>query len=180
MALARLLREEQALGAAGRARSAGSAAALLVRACVIGLHERLPGLLDLLSHHLDDDGDFASVVACGHALVTLWRAREPLGVREHPGVLHADAARLAGRAVPAARPGRCGPKMRKARKWGSCWRCANLAAPRAAPCSEEEAGLAFEAADLHRQLDSLARRADWRARHLRRGQRAAVSRWRVG
>ncbi|OYO29818.1 DUF5682 family protein [Janthinobacterium sp. PC23-8] len=159
VALARLLREEQALGAAGRARSAGSASALLVRACVIGLHERLPGLLDLLSHHLDDDGDFASVVACGHALVTLWRAREPLGVREHPGVLH-----LMRRVWPAAlfllpnladvdEPAESAQvgQLLALREFGRAARSA---------LSGEEAGLAFEAADLHRQLDSLARRPD--------------------
>ena len=159
VALARLLREEQALGAEGRARSAGSAAALLVRACVIGLHERLPGLLDLLSHHLDEDGDFASVVACGHALVTLWRAREPLGVREHPGVL-----RLMRRVWPAAlfllpaladvdqhAEGAQVGQLLALREFG---RAARSALP------AEEAQLAFETADLHRHLDRLARRAD--------------------
>lgn len=159
VALARLLREEQALAAEGRARSAGSAAALLVRACVIGLHERLPGLLDLLSHHLDDDGDFASVVACGHALVTLWRAREPLGVRAHPGVLQ-----LMRRVWPAAlfllpaladvdehaESAQVG-QLLALREFGRAARSA---------LGEEEAGPAFEVDDLHRHLDSLARRGD--------------------
>ena len=154
VALARLLREEQALGAAGRARSAGSAAALLVRACQVGLHERLPSLLSLLSRHLDDDADFASVVACGHALVTLWRAREPLGVREHPGVLA-----LMRRVWPAALfllpgladTGRDGEGAQVGlllalREFG---RAARSALP------VREAGLAFEAGDLHRRLQAL-------------------------
>ncbi|KHA75562.1 DUF5682 family protein [Janthinobacterium lividum] len=154
VALARLLREEQALGAAGQARSAGSAAALLVRACVVGLHERLPGLLALLSRHLDDDADFSSVVACGHALVTLWRAREPLGVREHPGVLA-----LMRRVWPAAlfllsgladtgmegESAQVG-QLLALREFGRAARSA-LPAP--------EAGLAFEAGDLHQRLHAL-------------------------
>lgn len=159
VALARLLREEQALGAAGKARSAGSAAALLVRACVIGLHERLPDLLALLGRHLDDDPDFASVVACGHALVTLWRAREPLGVREHPGVLQ-----LMRRVWPAALfllPGLAdtAPDVESAqvnqllalREFGRAARSAVAA---------EEVGLAFEPAGLHRHLDALTQRRD--------------------
>ncbi|MBE3028319.1 DUF5682 family protein [Janthinobacterium sp. GW458P] len=154
VALARLLREEQALGAAGRARSAGSAAALLVRACLVGLHARLPGLLDLLSRHLDEDADFASVIACGHALVTLWRAREPLDVREHPGVLA-----LMRRVWPAALfllPGLADTAMD-----GESAQVAQLLALREfgrAACSAlpaGEAGLAFEAGDLHQRLRAL-------------------------
>ena len=159
VALARLLREEQALGAAGKARSAGSAAALLVRACVIGLHERLPDLLELLSHHLDEDPDFASVVACGHALVTLWRAREPLGVREHPGVLQlmrrvwpAALFLLPGLAdtAPEAESAQVG-QLLALREFG---RAARSALP------AEEAGLAFELSDLHRHLAGLTQRRD--------------------
>lgn len=159
VALARLLREEQALGAAGKARSAGSAAALLVRACVIGLHERLPDLLMLLSHHLDEDPDFASVVACGHALVTLWRAREPLGVREHPGVLQlmrrvwpAALFLLPGLAdtAPEAESAQVG-QLLALREFGRAARSA-LAA--------DEASLAFELDDLHRHLDGLTQRRD--------------------
>ena len=86
VALARLLRDEQTLLEQGQAGSAGGAAALLVRACLVGLHERLPALLGHLSRHLDEDPQLASVLACGHALVTLWRAREPLGVRDAPQV----------------------------------------------------------------------------------------------
>ncbi|MGK5023648.1 DUF5682 family protein [Janthinobacterium sp. RB2R34] len=159
VALARLLREEQALGAEGRARSAGSAAALLVRACVIGLHERLPDLLTLLGHHLDEDPDFASVVACGHALVTLWRAREPLGVREHPGVLRlmrrvwpAALFLLHGLAdtAPEAESAQVG-QLLALREFGRAARSA-LAA--------EETDLAFELGDLHRHLVGLTQQRD--------------------
>jgi hypothetical protein len=38
----------------------------------------------MLSIHLAEDPNLGSVVDCGHRLVTLWRAREPLGVQQHP------------------------------------------------------------------------------------------------
>ncbi len=84
--LARLQREERALAEEGRSRSAKAAVMLLQRACLIGLHQRLPQLLQMLAAHLDEDADLASVVDCGHRLVTLWRAREPLGLQQHPQV----------------------------------------------------------------------------------------------
>ncbi len=95
--MAHLAREEAALFEAGRARSAAAAVMLLLRACLIGLHARLPQLLQMLASHLDEDASFASVVECGHRLVTLWHAREPLGVQQHPQV-HA----LLQRVWPAA------------------------------------------------------------------------------
>lgn len=82
--MAKLQREEAALADQGRGRSAGAAVMLLLRACLVGLHARLPQLLQMLSTHLDEDASLASVVGCGHRLVTLWRAREPLGVQQHP------------------------------------------------------------------------------------------------
>lgn len=82
--LARLQREEAALSEQGRGRSAAAVVALVVRACLVGLHERLPALLTLLRRHLDDDPSLASVLECGHRLATLWRAREPLGVQGDP------------------------------------------------------------------------------------------------
>ena len=91
--MARLAREEAALFETGRARSAAAAVMLLVRACLVGLHTRLPQLLETLSTHLDEDASFASVVECGHRLTTLWRAREPLGVQRHPQ-LHALLERV--------------------------------------------------------------------------------------
>lgn len=84
VALARLLRDEQALVDAGQAGSAGAASALLLRACLVGLHARLPALLGHVARHVQEDPQLASVLACGHTLVTLWRAREPLGVRGDP------------------------------------------------------------------------------------------------
>lgn len=87
-AMARLRKEEGTLAAQGKARSAAHAVSLLTRACVIGLHDRLPTLITTLAHHLDEDANPGSVTTCAHRLLVLWRAREPLGVREHPQ-LHA-------------------------------------------------------------------------------------------
>jgi hypothetical protein len=81
VALSTLRAEEASLAEGGRSRSAAGASALLVRACVIGLQERLAALFPLLEEHLNQDSSFASVVECGHRLATLWRAREPLGVQ---------------------------------------------------------------------------------------------------
>ena len=85
-ALARLRREEALLSTRGQGRSAGAAVGLLVRACLVGLHERLPRLMELLARHLADDPDLASVTACAHQLLNLHRAREPLGVQDDAGV----------------------------------------------------------------------------------------------
>lgn len=85
-ALARLRREEAALGLDGRGRSAGAAVRLLVRACLVGLHERLPQLLELVAYHLAADPELDSVSDCAHQLLGLWRARAPLGVQDHAGV----------------------------------------------------------------------------------------------
>ncbi|MFC4160662.1 DUF5682 family protein [Chitinimonas lacunae] len=97
LALTRLQAEEAMLAASGRAGSASTAVQLLLRACLIGLHGRLPMLFELLSAQLDQDADFVSVVDCGHTLLTLWRAREPLGVQRHPAL-----AGLLQRIWPAA------------------------------------------------------------------------------
>ena len=86
VALRRLREQETALAAAGQAQSAGRAVGLLVQAAAVGLHDRLPALLDLLSRHLEADASFASVVQCARQLQTLWRAREPLGMRGQPGL----------------------------------------------------------------------------------------------
>lgn len=82
--LVKLEREEAALAAQGRGRSASAAVMLLLRACLVGLQARLPQLLAMLTTHLNEDASLASVVDCGHRLVTLWRAREPLGAQQHP------------------------------------------------------------------------------------------------
>lgn len=83
VALAQLLREETSLATQGQARSALRAAGLLTRACIIGLHQRLPALLSMLSAHLAEDPDPSSVIACAHQLLALWRGREPLGLQDH-------------------------------------------------------------------------------------------------
>ena len=85
-AIARLRQEEQALSEQGKARSAANAVGLLTRACLIGLHQQLPSLLSLIAAQLEEDGNAASVIACGHRLLLLWRGREPLGLQEHPQV----------------------------------------------------------------------------------------------
>lgn len=86
VALIHLRREEAALDSAAQARSSGAAANLLTRACLIGLHARLPALFGLVERRLAQDPDPASTGACAQALLNLWRAREPLGVQDHPGV----------------------------------------------------------------------------------------------
>lgn len=95
--LAKLQREEAALADEGRGRSASAAVMLLLRACLVGLQHRLPQLLGMLSTHLHEDASLGSVIDCGHRLVTLWRAREPLGVQQHP-----ELRRLLARVWPAA------------------------------------------------------------------------------
>lgn len=84
--LAKLQCEERALSDDGRGRSAKAAVMLLQRACLIGLHQRLPQLLQMLTAHLDEDANLASVVGCGHRLAMLWRAREPMGLQQQPQV----------------------------------------------------------------------------------------------
>ncbi|PMS23706.1 hypothetical protein C0Z18_00550 [Trinickia dabaoshanensis] len=84
--MSRLRRDEDALAEQGSARSASAAVMLLLRACLIGLQARLPQLLVMLATHLEEDSNLGSVIECGHRLVTLWRAREPLGVQQHPAL----------------------------------------------------------------------------------------------
>ena len=83
-AMARLRKDQEQLPAQGQGRSAAQAVGLLTRACLIGLHQQLPSLMELISSMLDEDANAASVIACGHKLLLLWRGREPLGLQEHP------------------------------------------------------------------------------------------------
>lgn len=83
-AMARLRKEQDGLAAHGQGRSAAQAVNLLTRACVIGLHQQLPALLQLVSAMLDEDANASSVITCSHRLLLLWRGREPLGLQEHP------------------------------------------------------------------------------------------------
>jgi hypothetical protein len=84
VAMARLRSEQGQLLAQGHGRSAAQAASLLTRACLIGLHPQLPSLMELISSLLDEDGNTASVIDCGHKLLLLWRGREPLGLQDDP------------------------------------------------------------------------------------------------
>jgi hypothetical protein len=84
VAMARLRQEQAALEQDGGARSASNAVALLTRACLVGLHARLPALLELVAAQLEEDANAASVITCGHRLLLLWRGREPLGLQDHP------------------------------------------------------------------------------------------------
>jgi hypothetical protein len=83
-AMARLRKEQDQLPAQGQGRSAAQAVGLLTRACLVGLHQQLPSLMELISAMLDEDANAGSVIACGHKLLLLWRGREPLGLQEHP------------------------------------------------------------------------------------------------
>lgn len=83
-AMARLRRDQAALATQGQGRSAAAAVSLLTRACVIGLHQQLPSLLQLIGDLLDEDANAGSVITCSHRLLLLWRGREPLGLQEHP------------------------------------------------------------------------------------------------
>lgn len=73
-------------------RSARAAAALLVQACVLGLHDHVRPVMSTLVEVMNDDAHFESVAeACG-VLGLLWESREPLEARqlaELPALLQA-------------------------------------------------------------------------------------------
>jgi Family of unknown function (DUF5682) len=81
--LSKIRREENALADQGQSRSASAVVSLLIRACLIGLHSRLPQLINMLDEHLNEDPNLASVVDCGHKLLLLSRSVEPLGMQQH-------------------------------------------------------------------------------------------------
>jgi hypothetical protein len=87
IALRKLAQEESILAQQGQARNAARATQLVIRACLIGLHQRLPALFALVEMHLHEDAVFSSVVNSGHQLLTLLQAREPLGLEADAGVL---------------------------------------------------------------------------------------------
>ena len=87
IALRKLAQEEELLAQQGQARNAAGATQLVIRACLIGLHQRLPALLALVETHLHEDAVFSSVVNAGHQLLTLLQAREPLGLEADIEVL---------------------------------------------------------------------------------------------
>lgn len=87
IALRKIAQEEAALSQQGQARNAARATQLVIRACLIGLHQRLPALFALVEMNLHEDAKFSSVVNAGHQLLTLLQAREPLGLEADTEVL---------------------------------------------------------------------------------------------
>jgi hypothetical protein len=78
----RLQRAEEA----GAAVDARAAAAMAVEACVLGLHDHLPWVLDLLRAAIAADAGFESVAAAVSSLALLWESREPLEARDIPAL----------------------------------------------------------------------------------------------
>ncbi|HEY6126170.1 MAG TPA: DUF5682 family protein, partial [Steroidobacteraceae bacterium] len=80
------------LVAGAEARDARAAASLLARGCVLGLHDHLPRVLDVLRGAIGADPSFDSVALATGSLGMLWESREPLEARdvaELPVVLRA-------------------------------------------------------------------------------------------
>jgi len=67
---------------AGQARDARAAASMLVRACMLGLHDHLARVVAMLRMAIAEDADFAAVVAAISQLGLLYESREPLEARE--------------------------------------------------------------------------------------------------
>ena len=65
-------------------RDAKAAAAWLVRACVLGLHDHLHRVTRTLSEAIGADAQFESVADAAASLGLLWESREPLEAREVP------------------------------------------------------------------------------------------------
>lgn len=63
-------------------RHAGAAAALLVQACVLGLHEHLRPAVATLRKVVAEDASFESVALACSVLGLLWESREPLQARQ--------------------------------------------------------------------------------------------------
>ena len=73
-------------------RHAGAAAALLVQACVLGLHEHVRSVTATLAAVMHEDAHFESVASACGVLGLLWESREPLEARqlaELPALLQA-------------------------------------------------------------------------------------------
>lgn len=67
--------------AEGKARDAQASTAMVVRACVLGLHDHLPRVLSFLRLAIGEDATFEAVVAAICQLALLWESREPLEAR---------------------------------------------------------------------------------------------------
>lgn len=113
VALKRLKGIESTLSAAGNGRRADTAATLLLRACVMGLHHHVTDLSARLHTLIADDEHLASVIACAHKLITLERGRAVL-----------ESERLAIDLLPMAH---------------QCWRNALFLLPRLGELKAEEA-----------------------------------------
>jgi hypothetical protein len=68
----------EAFAQSSERRSASAAASLVTQACVLGLHDRVAGAVDVASAAVGEDVDFVSVVAATMQLASLWESREPL------------------------------------------------------------------------------------------------------
>ncbi|HET8766589.1 MAG TPA: DUF5682 family protein [Pedococcus sp.] len=77
----------EALVAEGARGGAGQATALLVQACVLGLHQRAAEVLDLVRAAVANDPAFDSVSRAVVSLGLLWESREPLEARRLGGAL---------------------------------------------------------------------------------------------
>ena len=92
----RFARQLDRMQAEGQARDARAAAAMLVRACVLGLHDHLPRVVAMLRAAMAEDAGFAAVVGAVAQLGLLWESREPLEARaldELPDLLAAGYQR---------------------------------------------------------------------------------------
>lgn len=82
----------QKLDAEGHARDARVAAASAAQACVLGLHDHLPRLLQGLRLAINEDASFDAVASAAGTIGLLWASREPLearDVQELPSLLRA-------------------------------------------------------------------------------------------
>lgn len=86
IALNRIFEMEKQLEEQGISRSSQSAVTLLIQAALIGLHQRIPVLFNLLDQYIQQDARFSSLVACGHKLVHLWRGRHFLDLNENTAI----------------------------------------------------------------------------------------------
>jgi hypothetical protein len=82
----------------GSARSAEVAAEKLAAACLLGLHDLVPRVMQWLGECVREDPGFVSVAAAIHRLALLWQAREPLealGLEDVPNLARAAFDRAA-------------------------------------------------------------------------------------
>lgn len=86
IALNKILQMEKQLEEQGVSRSSQSAVTLLMQAALIGLHQRIPTLFNLLDSYIQQDAKFESLVACGHKLVHLWRGRSVFDIEQDSGI----------------------------------------------------------------------------------------------